>query len=107
MEARLQTHLAAAGLGSRRACEELIRAGKVRVNGAVVTELGSKIDPDKDKIEVSGKEVDFNVEHFYLVLNKPTGYVTTVSDPHAKHTVMDLVQGVGQRVYPVGRLDAD
>lgn len=106
-EARLQKLLASADIGSRRSCEALITGGKVKVNGAVVTELGAKANPDTDVIAVGVKRVSFAVEKVYLVLNKPLGYVTTVSDPHAKHTVMDLVQGVEQRVYPVGRLDAD
>src|SRR5690349_10917846 len=107
MEARLQKLLASAGVGSRRSCEALITAGRVRVNGKTVTELGAKADPDRDTVDVDRKPLSFQVEKVYLVLNKPTGYVTTVSDPHARHTVMDLIQGVEQRVYPVGRLDAD
>lgn len=69
--------------------------------------MGAKADPEQDVIEVDGKRVSFAVDKVYLVLNKPLGYVTTVSDPHAKHKVMDLIQGLEQRVYPVGRLDAD
>jgi 23S rRNA pseudouridine2605 synthase len=107
MEQRLQKLLAAAGIASRRSCEALIAAGRVSVNGQPVTELGTKADPDRDEIQVDGKPVDFAVEPIHIVLNKPLGYVSTVSDPHAKHTVMDLVRGMPGRLYPVGRLDAD
>ncbi len=77
------------------------------VNGITVTELGTKADPNKDDIRINGKPLPKDVERVYLLLNKPTGYVTTVKDPHAERTVMKLVRGVGARVYPVGRLDAD
>jgi 23S rRNA pseudouridine2605 synthase len=107
MEQRLQKLLASAGIGSRRSCEALITAGKVTVNGAVVKELGTKADPERDDIRVKGRPVEFGGERVYILLNKPTGYVTTVSDPHAKHTVMDLVREVPGRIYPVGRLDQD
>jgi len=107
MEQRLQKLLAAAGVASRRACETLILEGRVTVNGVKVTELGSKADPDHDKISVNGKPIMTEVAHVYIVLNKPTGYVSTVSDPHAMHTIMDLVKGAPGRIYPVGRLDAD
>lgn len=107
MEERLQKLLASAGIGSRRFCETLITAGRVSVNGRVVKDLGAKADAACDEIRVDGKPVTSISEHVYIVLNKPTGYVTTVSDPHARHTVMDLVKGVATRIYPVGRLDAD
>src|SRR5436190_6666418 len=107
MEQRLQKLLASAGIASRRSSEELISRGKVTVNGAVVTELGAKADPDSDDIRVYGKPLRKDVERLYLLLNKPTGYVTTVKDPHAERTVMQLLKGVATRVYPVGRLDAD
>src|SRR6185436_7694161 len=80
---------------------------RVSVNGQRVTEPGVKADPDVDEISVDGKPITRDVPMVYIVLNKPTGYVTTTRDPHAVHTIMDLVKGVPGRVYPVGRLDAD
>lgn len=107
----MQKLLAARGIASRRSCESLIKAGRVTVNGVKVTELGTKADPDKDDIRVNNVPLMERVEPIYIVLNKPTGYVTTVSDPHARHTVMDLVEEIDRsvygRVYPVGRLDVD
>ncbi|MGB8989113.1 MAG: pseudouridine synthase [Candidatus Sulfotelmatobacter sp.] len=102
---RLQKIIAAAGVASRRKAEELISAGHVRVNGAVVTELGTKADPEADHIRVNGKLLQGAQRHVYLLLNKPKGYVTTVSDPEKRPTVMQLLRGVKKRVYPVGRLD--
>lgn len=102
---RLQKIIAAAGIASRRKAEELITAGHVRVNGQPVTELGSKADPEKDHIRVNGKLLHGAQRHVYLLLNKPVGFVTTVSDPQNRPTVMSLIRGVGSRVYPVGRLD--
>ena len=102
---RLQKIIAAAGVASRRKAEELIASGKVAVNGQVVTELGTKADPEKDHIRVNGKLLHGAQRHVYLLLNKPKGFVTTVSDPEGRPTVMSLVHGVGSRVYPVGRLD--
>ena len=102
---RLQKILAAAGVASRRKAEEIITAGRVTINGAVVTELGTKADPAADKIAVDGKPLRVAERHLYLLLHKPKGYVTTVSDPEGRPTVMDLVGNVGARVYPVGRLD--
>jgi 23S rRNA pseudouridine2605 synthase len=102
---RLQKIIAAAGVASRRKAEELISAGHVRVNGAVVTELGTKADPETDHIRVNGKLLQGAQRHVYLLLNKPKGYVTTVSDPEKRPTVMQLLRGVKKRVYPVGRLD--
>jgi 23S rRNA pseudouridine2605 synthase len=102
---RLQKILAAAGVASRRKAEEIITAGRVTVNGAVVTELGTKADPATDKIAVDGKPLRVAERHLYLLLHKPKGYVTTVSDPEGRPTVMDLVGRVAARVYPVGRLD--
>ncbi|MGA8299823.1 MAG: pseudouridine synthase [Terriglobales bacterium] len=102
---RLQKIIAAAGVASRRKAEELIRAGRVQVNGQPVTELGSKADPEQDHIRVDGKLLHAPERFSYIVLNKPKGYVTTVSDPEHRPTVMDLVKGVKGRVYPVGRLD--
>ena len=102
---RVQKVLAAAGVGSRRACEELIAAGRVTVDGEVVT-LGAKADPRSQTVAVDGERIHANPLLVYLLLNKPTGYVTTVSDPQGRPTVMDLVPQA-PRVYPVGRLDRD
>ena len=102
---RLQKIIAAAGIASRRKAEELISAGHVKVNGTVVTELGTKADPETDHIRVDGKLLQGAQHHVYLLLNKPKGYVTTVSDPENRPTVMQLIRGVKKRVYPVGRLD--
>lgn len=102
---RLQKILAAAGVASRRKAEEIITAGRVTVNGAVVRELGTKADPASDKITVDGKPLTAPQRHLYLLLHKPKGYVTTVSDPEGRPTVMDLLGGIRERIYPVGRLD--
>src|SRR5271165_402411 len=102
---RLQKIIAAAGIASRRKAEELITAGLVSVNGHIVTELGTKADSSVDSIKVNGRPLGAAERHVYLLLNKPKGYVTTVSDPEGRPTVLDLVRGVGARVYPVGRLD--
>jgi 23S rRNA pseudouridine2605 synthase len=107
---RLQKIIAAAGVASRRKSEELIASGRVQVNGQVVTELGTKADPEQDHIRVDGKLLQGPERFTYVALNKPKGYVTTVSDEKKRPTVMDLLQKVkGQkvkgRVYPVGRLD--
>ena len=102
---RLQKIIAAAGIASRRKVEELMTQGRVTVNGQIITELGTKADIERDHIKVDGKLLHGPERHIYLVLNKPKGYVTTVSDPEGRDTVMSLVRNVGQRVYPVGRLD--
>jgi 23S rRNA pseudouridine2605 synthase len=102
---RLQKIIAAAGVASRRKAEEFIAAGLVSVNGHTVTELGTKADPDRDHIKVNGKLLKQAERHVYLLLNKPKGYITAASDPEGRPTVLDLVRGVGSRVYPVGRLD--
>lgn len=102
---RLQKIIAAAGIASRRKAEELIASGRVAVNGKVVTELGTKADPEQDHIRVNGKLLHGAQRHVYLLLNKPKGFVTTAHDPEGRPTVMTLVKGVGSRVYPVGRLD--
>lgn len=102
---RLQKIIAAAGIASRRKAEELISGGLVQVNGQVVSALGSKADPETDHIRVNGKLLQGAQRHVYLLLNKPKGYVTTMSDPEKRPTVMDLIRGVRGRVYPVGRLD--
>lgn len=102
---RLQKIIAAAGVASRRKAEELITAGRVVVNGQVATELGTKADVEQDHIRVDGKLLQGPERYTYVALNKPKGYVTTVSDEKKRPTVMDLVQKVKGRVYPVGRLD--
>jgi 23S rRNA pseudouridine2605 synthase len=104
-EQRLQKVLAHAGVTSRRKAEQLMVEGRVTVNGKCVTELGTKADPARDHIKVDGKLVRFSNRLLYLVLNKPPGYVTTASDPEGRPTVLDLMHGVRERVYPVGRLD--
>ena len=104
---RLQKYLAGAGIASRRKCEELILQGQVRVNNSVVTKLGTKVDPQKDIVEVKGKLVKYKEikQYSYILLNKPKGYLTSLSDPFGRPTVLDLLKGVKERVYPVGRLD--
>ena len=104
-EERLQKIIAAAGITSRRKAEELITAGLVTVNGQTITQLGAKADVERDHIRVRGKLLREPERHVYLLLNKPRGYVTSVTDPEKRPTIMDLVRGVGARVYPVGRLD--
>jgi pseudouridine synthase len=103
---RLQKALAAAGVCSRRAAERLIESGRVRVNGRTVTRLGTRVDSGRDRIEVDGVPIASRPgSRVYLALNKPRGYVTTLADPEGRPTVADLVRGVSQRVFPVGRLD--
>jgi 23S rRNA pseudouridine2605 synthase len=102
---RLQKIIAAAGIASRRKAEQLITGGLVSLNGQIVTELGTKADPEHDHIRVNGKLLHGAERHVYLLMNKPKGYVTTLRDPEHRPTVMDLLRGVGARVYPVGRLD--
>lgn len=103
-EERLQKYLASCGIASRRKCEELILQGKVSVNGKVITELGTKIIPNKDKIEFNGKEVKTQENKIYILLNKPIGYVTTVKEQFGRDKVTDLVK-IKERLVPVGRLD--
>ena len=104
MEERLQKYLANSGVASRRKCEELILQGKVEVNGKVVTELGTKINPEEDIVKFNGKEVKQVEKMVYILLNKPIGYVTTADDQFGRETVLDLVK-VKERIVPVGRLD--
>jgi 23S rRNA pseudouridine2605 synthase len=102
---RLQKILAAAGVASRRKAEQLISSGRVAVNGKVITELGTKADASTDTITVDGKPLQAPQQFVYFLLNKPKGYVTTVSDPEGRPTVMQLLGNLRERVYPVGRLD--
>jgi len=104
-EERLQKILSAAGVASRRKAEELIVEGRVTVNGAVVTELGSKADLERDHIKVDGRLLKQPTGHVYIALNKPDSVVSTVTDPQRRRTVIDLLAGIRTRVYPVGRLD--
>jgi 23S rRNA pseudouridine2605 synthase len=102
---RLQKIVSAAGVASRRKAEQMIVEGRVTVNGAVITELGSRADLDTDHIKVDGKLLHRPKRLVTIAMNKPTSYVTTVTDPQGRETVMDLLRGVKERVYPVGRLD--
>jgi len=104
---RLQKILSQAGVASRRASEQLMLEGRVTVNGTTIRELGTKADPARDDIRVDGRRVKVVEHHRYLLLNKPRGYVTTRSDPQQRPTVIDLLRGVHEYVYPVGRLDFD
>lgn len=104
MEERLQKLLSATGVCSRRAAERYIAAGRVTVNGLAAS-LGQRADPERDEILVDGCRLEARAEPVYLMLNKPRGYVTTLSDEKGRRTVADLVRDCGVRVYPVGRLD--
>ena len=106
MKERLQKILSAAGVCSRRAAEGYLTAGRITVNGEMA-QLGQQADPETDDIRVDGVPLDREPEAVYLMLNKPRGYVTTVSDEHGRKTVMDLLTGIHTRIYPVGRLDRD
>lgn len=104
---RLQKYMARAGVASRRRCEELITSGMVKVNGKVVTQLGVKVDPAKDKIQVGGETLSLSPQKYYIMIYKPRGYITTLSDEKGRKKVTDLLKGINGRVYPVGRLDYD
>jgi pseudouridine synthase len=104
---RLQKILSQAGIASRRASEQLMIDGRVTVNGTTVLELGTKADASRDDIRVDGRRIKIPERHLYLLVNKPRGYVTTRSDPQKRPTVIDLLAGVTDYVYPVGRLDFD
>lgn len=101
---RLQKVISQAGVASRREAENLIKEGRVVVNGKVVIELGTKVDINKDKVSVDGKLIG-SQENIYIVMNKPKGVITSVKDDRGRKTVIDLLEGISQRVYPVGRLD--
>lgn len=104
---RLQKVLAHAGVASRRRAEDLIRAGRVTVNGAVVTELGTRVDPSRDEVRVDGRPLRGAESRVYVLLHKPAGVVSTARDPQGRRTVLDLLPDLGVRLYPVGRLDYD
>ena len=104
---RLQKVLAGAGLGSRRACEQLIAEGRVTVDGRGVAELGARVDPETAVVRVDGKRVNLRSGQVYLALNKPRGVLTAMSDPHGRPTVGDYVTDLPERLFHVGRLDAD
>ena len=107
MKERLQKVLAHAGIASRRKSEAMIAAGRVTVNGNVITELGVRVDPDLDTVTVDGRPVGKPEGHVYVALNKPEGYLTTAKDDRGRRTVLDLLRKLHVRVYPVGRLDYD
>jgi len=107
METRLQKLIAGTGLASRRKAEALITAGRVTVNGKVVTELGTKVDPARDHVKVDGKHLSAAQPFVYLMLNKPKHVMSTLDDPGGRPTVKDFLHGVSVRVFPVGRLDFD
>lgn len=103
-EMRLQKYLAISGIASRRKCEELILKGKIKVNGQIVQELGTKVNPEKDEVKYNDKIVNLEEEKIYILLNKPIGYVTTAKEQFGRDKVLDLVK-VNKRIVPVGRLD--
>ena len=104
MKQRLNKLIAQSGICSRRKADELIERGSVRVNNTVVTALGMQVDPRTDSVTVNGRPLA-REKNIYLILNKPKGYITTAADRHAEKTVFDLLRGIPQRVFPVGRLD--
>ncbi len=103
---RLQRYLALAGVASRRRSEELMAAGRVSVNGKIVDKLGASVDPERDVVFVDGERIETE-EKVYILLNKPRGYLSSVTDPRGRPTVTDLTVGLPARLYPVGRLDKD
>jgi 23S rRNA pseudouridine2605 synthase len=105
MQERLQKIIARAGIASRRHAEDLIRSGQVRVNGVVVTELGAKADPERDRVEAAGRVAQVSQANVYLLMHKPPDVVSTLADPEGRRTLRNFLVGVSQRVFPVGRLD--
>lgn len=105
-EVRLQKYMADCGIASRRKCEEIIASGKVKINGHIA-QIGDKVNVKKDIVTVRGKRINKVTQMRYIMLHKPRGYVTTVSDDRGRKTVMELVKDVDERIYPVGRLDKD
>ena len=107
MEIRLQKYMADCGVAGRRKCEEMIVSGRVSVNGKVITELGTKVS-ETDTVMLDNKPIKLNNKKIYIMLNKPAGHLTTVTDDRGRKTVMDLVSGeINERIFPVGRLDFD
>lgn len=104
---RLQKYLADCGVASRRASEKLISAGRVKVNGKTIKEMGFIVDEENDVVEYDGEVLKPVTKKIYIMLNKPVGFVTTVSDDKGRNTVLDLVSDIGDRIFPVGRLDYD
>lgn len=104
---RLQKFLALSGVASRRGAEELIKEGRVGVNGKIITEMGTSVDEEKDRVTLNGKNVKIETKKRYIILNKPKGYITTAKDNFDRKTVMELVSDIPERIYPVGRLDYD
>ncbi|MRZ79066.1 pseudouridine synthase [Paeniclostridium sordellii] len=102
---RINKYIASCGVASRRKAEELINAGRVKVNGKIINELSFQVDENKDRVEVDEKLIGLEERLVYIMLNKPEGYVTTVKDQFDRKSVIDLVKDVGERVYPIGRLD--
>ncbi|MFR5264404.1 pseudouridine synthase [Clostridium sp.] len=105
MEERLQKYMAKCGVASRRKCEEIILSGRVEVNGSVITELGFKVN-ENDVVEVDSNVIKVEENKVYIILNKPTGYITSNSDEKERKTILDIVN-VKERIYPIGRLDYD
>lgn len=106
MEERLQKYMARCGIASRRKCEEIILNGQIKVNGVLVTEVGTKIDPETDKVFYKDKEIKVEEKKVYIMLNKPEGYITSVKDERGRKTILDIVK-VDERIFPIGRLDYD
>ena len=104
---RLQKYLANAGIASRRGAEKIISEGRVSVNDEIIREMGVQIDENYDTVAVDGEVIKSAEKKYYIMLNKPVGFVTTVSDDLGRETVMDLVSDISARIYPVGRLDYD
>lgn len=107
MYMRLAKFIACSGIASRRRAEKLIKEGRITINSQVVCDMGVKIDPDKDQIACDGQIITNNSNNIYILLNKPSGYISSVNDPQGRPTVLDLVRDIKERIYPVGRLDYD
>lgn len=104
---RLQKYMAKCGVDSRRGSENIILDGRVKVNDLLIKKLGTKINPDKDIVKVDDRVIEMEKDKIYIMLNKPEGYVTTVKDKHSENIVLDLIEGISERIFPVGRLDSD
>lgn len=107
MKERIQKAIARSGLVSRRKAEDLIRQKRVKLNGSVITELGTKVDLDHDTIQIDGTFLELPEEKIYILMHKPHGYICTASDPQGRPTVLSLIRKMPERIYPVGRLDFD